>query len=232
MWKAQSKRSKTKTTLTKSNRYTDQEQLLKMNYLIKKLIIAAALFALLDPSTTETSAQGVRDGDHQRHGIGDGGRGGKGKGKHGSGVGRPGDFSFGRNETLFLNLSCVEEPAQDYSCDLPPRGDEQEGMFVCRTRYYHPVTGDKNEFPTCIAPDRAMEGDECGCCGDDENACPKPCGCTCTELGEGRDGAAREGAYVLFGDADEPVCVPTGLSMRLVARSTEDRAVTCLEECG
>jgi hypothetical protein len=192
-----------------------------MNSLIKKLIVAAALFGLLDPSTTQASAQSVRGGDHQ-HGIGDRGRGGK-KGKKG----KRGGF-FGRNETLFLNLTCVEEPAQDYSCELP-RGDE-EGMFVCRTRY-HPITGDKNEFPTCIAPDRAMVGDECGCCGDDENACPKPCGCTCTELGEGRDGAAREGAYVLFGDADEPVCVPTGLSMRLVARSTEDRAVTCLEDC-
>jgi hypothetical protein len=200
----------------------------KMNYLIKKLVVTAALFALLDPST-QASAQGVRGGDQPRLGAprGDGPPEGAGRGKGiGRGVGRPGDF-FGRNETLFLNLTCIEEPAQAYSCDLP-RGDE-EGMFVCRTRE-HPGTGENNQFPMCIAPDRAIEGDECGCCGDDENACPKPCGCTC-ELGEGRDGAVREGAYVLFDDADEPVCVPTRVSMRLVARSTEDRAATCLEEC-
>jgi hypothetical protein len=107
-------------------------------------------------------------------------------------------------------------------------------MFVCRSTRFHPDTEEMNQFPMCIPPDRAMQGDVCGCCGQDDSACPKPCGCTC-ELGAGRDGVMREGAYVIFDeDAEDkpaPVCVPIGVSMRLVARSTEDRAVTCFEEC-
>jgi hypothetical protein len=183
-----------------------------MNCLIKKLVATAALFALLGPST-QARPKGFR-----------GRGGGNGIGGRGGGGPPPGGGFFGRDESLFLNMTCDEQESppndQAYSCDLP-RGDE-EGMFVCRTRY-HPVTGLKNEFPMCIPPNRAMEGDVCGCCGTDETACPQPCGCTC-DLGEGR--------YVVFDDAEaEPVCVPTGLSMRLVARSTEDRAVTCLETC-
>jgi hypothetical protein len=204
-----------------------------MNSLIKKLVATTALFALLGPSS-QARPQGFRGGDEPRLGDGPEGPGpegpdrGDGRGKGiGRGVGRPGDF-IGRNETLFLNMTCDESPGdQDYACDLPR--EDEEGMFVCRTRY-DTVTGEMNEFPMCIPPDRAMEGDECGCCGIDENACPKPCGCTC-ELDAGRDGVVREGAYVLFDDADAPVCVPTGVSMGLVARSTEDRVVTCLEEC-
>ena len=41
----------------------------------------------------------------------------------------------------------------------------------------------------------------------------------------------REGVYVLFDDVGaKPVCVSTGVSMHLLARSTEGRAVTCREE--
>jgi hypothetical protein len=199
-----------------------------MNSLITKLIATAALFAFIDPCSTQAQPHGVRGGDGPQGGDGPGGHGpgGGGHGK-GRGDGRPGDF-FGPDETLFLNITCDESAGdQAYSCDLPR--EDEEGMFVCRTRY-HPVTGEMNQFPMCIPPDHAMEGDECGCCGGDEEACPKPCGCAC-ELGAGRDGVVREGAYVLFDDADEPVCVPTGHSMHLVATSTEDRTVTCFEEC-
>lgn len=170
----------------------------KMNSLIKKLVAIAALFALLGPST------------HAKR-------------KKGRGGGRLGG---GRDKSLFLNMTCDSAAGdKDYSCDLP-KGDE-EGMFVCRTRY-HPVTGAMNKFPMCISSDRAMEGDECGCCDGDETACPQPCGCAC-ELGVGRDGVVREGVFVVFDDVDaEPVCVRTGASMRLVAKSTDDSAVTCL----
>jgi hypothetical protein len=202
-----------------------------MNYLIKKLAATVALFALLCPFTQarRPRPQGFRGGD------GLGGPTGPGGPPVGRGIGRGGGSrpggDFGRNETLFLNMTCAESADdQAYSCDLPR--EDEEGMFVCRTRY-HPVTGQQNQFPICVPPGRAMEGDECGCCGEDESACPVPCGCTC-ELGRRReDGVVREGVYVLFDDAEneDAACVPVGVSMPLVATSTDDWAATCSDVC-
>jgi hypothetical protein len=212
----------------------------------KSMSTVVAVFALLASSTNaQHQHKGFRGAvDNDELGLGNGPAGnigaregsgpphdGAGRGKGvGRGVGRPGDF-HGRNETLFLNMTCgaSADEEQAYACNLP-RGD-QEGFFVCRHRL-HPITGENNTFPKCISPDRGMEGDECGCCGDNEDACPKPCGCTC-QLPVRRDGVQREGVEVIFeGEDEEPVCVPAMVSMRLVARSTEDRMVTCVDECG
>ena len=123
---------------------------------------------------------------------------------------------------VFLNTTCDSAGDQNYSCDLPRRRGGGEGIFVCRTRY-HRITGIENKFPKCIPSGRAMEGDECGCCGVDDSVCPQPCGCVCALRKK------RKGVFVVSDDMDEPKCVNTAKSMRLVARSiNSDMPVTCL----
>ena len=134
--------------------------------------------------------------------------------------------TYAMGDKLFLNTTCDSAGDQNYSCDLPKRRGG-EGFFVCRTRY-HPLTGTENKFPVCIPSGRAMEGDECGCCGVDVSACPQPCGCACA-LRTNRKGVVKKGVFVVSDDMDEPECVRTAKSMRLVARSiNSDMPVTCL----
>ena len=130
-------------------------------------------------------------------------------------------------DKIFLNITCDSAGDQNYSCD--PKGNGGEGIFVCRTRY-HRRTGEINkQFSLCIPSDRAREGDACGCCGVDDSVCPQPCGCACALRTNKKGVVKKEGRFVVSDDMDEPECVRTAKSMRLVARSiNSDVPVTCL----
>ena len=92
----------------------------------------------------------------------------------GGGDGRPGGHRPpGGNFTHadFVNITC--SGPIDYSCD--PTGNATEGVFVCRTKE---TRFGEIARPKCIATNRALDGDQCGCCGGD---CPVPCNsCDCT----------------------------------------------------
>jgi hypothetical protein len=130
-----------------------------MTSFVQKLLAIAALFATID--TTAHAHDSFR---------GSGGYRGDGGSYHGGGGHGGFDSSDDRNATIFQNITCDASPAlQNYTCDL--RRSDEEGIYVCRTRIGS--LGDEYQFPICIPSDRALESDDCGCCGADEDACPK-----------------------------------------------------------
>jgi hypothetical protein len=194
-----------------------------MTSLVQKLLAIAALFATID--TTAHAHDSFRGGGGYR---GDGG------GYHGGGGHGGFDSSGDRNATIFQNITCDASPElQNYTCDL--RRSDEDGIYVCRTRIGS--LGDAYQFPICIPSDRALESDDCGCCGADEDACPKACGCPCDiPSRSNRDGVPRpskKGVEVMFDGMADPVCIPFYAAMKMVRKSVEDGEidVTCVEEC-
>jgi hypothetical protein len=181
-----------------------------MTSLVRKVLAIAALFATID--TTAHAHESFRGGGGDRGSGFNGGR-------------------SDRNATMFQNITCDASPEpQNYTCDL--RRSDEDGMYVCRTRTNY-LDGEY-KFPTCIPSDRALESDECGCCGTDEGACPKTCGCPCVIPNHSnRDGKSKQGVEVMVDGMDGPVCIPFYSAMKMVQRSVEDGEidVTCVEEC-
>lgn len=196
-----------------------------MTSIVQKLLAVAALFATINP--TAHAHNGFRGGGGNHGGGGGGGNhagGGGGRGGH--------DSSGDRNVTMFQNITCdASVELQNYACDLH-RSDE-DGIYVCRTRV--DSLGEEYQFPTCIPSDRALESDECGCCGADEDACPKTCGCPCDIPNRfDWDGVTpKQGVEVMVDGTADPVCVPSYSAMKMMRRSVEDGEtdVTCVEEC-
>ena len=181
--------------------------------IFNKIMIATAIMTLASATTFAQAKRG---------GFRGGGRPG---GPGGSGQGHPGGLFDGPegDRPDFFNITCTEQQ-EDSSCELP-RGDE-EGVFVCRTRT-HRVTGENNTVPVCIPTDKAIEGDECGCC---DEACPEPCEtCSCDLPWTDHEGGIKEGVEVMVDGMDEALCVPKFASMMMVARS--EGGVTCNTEC-
>ena len=185
-----------------------------MTYLVQKLLAIAALFATID--TTAHAHGSVRGGSGYRGGGG--GHGGF-------------DSSHDRNTTMFQNITCdVSSELQNYSCNL--RRSDEDGIYVRRTRIN--FLDDEYQFPTCIPSDRALESDECGCCGPDDDACPKTCGCPCDIPNRlNRDGTSKKGVAVMVDGMADPVCIRSYFAMKMVRRSAEKGEIdaTCVEEC-
>jgi hypothetical protein len=112
-----------------------------------------------------------------------------------------------------MNITCTGDI--DFSCELP-RDEDEQGVFVCRSR------GERGDVPVCIPTDRAVTGDECGCC---DQECPVPCDACPCDL----PFSDKEGVEVLVPDSDVPICVPKFASARMVYRS--EGMVTCNEAC-
>lgn len=81
------------------------------------------------------------------------------------------DGTFERPD--FIEKSCaVEDPENAINCDLPSRKDDNstDGFFVCREFFDPRGLGESRKEAVCISADRALETDQCGCCGD---VCPE-----------------------------------------------------------
>lgn len=132
----------------------------------------------------------------------------------------------------FVEKTCSAEEL--ITCDLRKRGDEDEavGQFVCRTRY-NPLTGDAKQEAMCISEDRAVETDECGCCGEDCPVRPSRVDIDCTssdvcELPNGEDGVfvCRSFFNPLDGEPEEAsLCIPSD-------RAWENDTCGCCTEAG
>jgi hypothetical protein len=125
---------------------------------------------------------------------------------------RPGGrFPPAFNASDFVDITCAGNI--DFSCD--PRGNETEGVFVCRSRINK--FNETKSRPRCIPTDKALEGDECGCCGRE---CPAPCDICPCETSRG------QGFEVLIDD--EIACLPPRAAMMEVYKN--DMAV-CNDVC-
>jgi hypothetical protein len=154
---------------------------------------------------------------------GGGFRGGKSGGRPGGG---PGGARGGMDDANFFNITCDSEI--DFSCDLHRGATKEDGVFVCRTHTNVMDEGRNNSFPVCIPTDKALESDECGCCGED---CPEVVVCACPCTFTGRHGQLKEGVGVLVDEEEEEetmMCVPKGASRTMVSR---DVGITCDTGC-
>jgi hypothetical protein len=181
------------------------------------------------------------------HRLGGPPRGGRG------GPPRGGIFGSPEGEGVeFVDLGCSDLDQNLVTCTLPPRkrhhhrssDDEEdgedapkEGIFVCRAVPKPPEdmfdTEDEDGSPElidvsfCIPDTRAIEGDTCGCCGDD---C-FPCSCACDKTL--RNGTVIEdfGVSVLI-DTDEfqgEKCVPSSKAITIIEMF--DGAASCKTDC-
>ncbi|KAL3930341.1 MAG: hypothetical protein SGBAC_011805 [Bacillariaceae sp.] len=140
-------------------------------------------------------------------------RGGRTRGG-GRGRGPGGPFA----NATFVDITCSSTGDLDLTCD--PRGESEDGFFVCRT--WTNSEGVERSKVKCIESARSIaDVDECGCCGED---CPVVCDtCPCTT----RHGTA--GAYVLDADsANERFCAPLNAAMMMVFKKDD---VSCLADC-
>ena len=116
----------------------------------------------------------------------------------------------GIDGAIFEYQSCDASDA----CDLP-RG-EGVGFFFCR---YHPIEG--VDITVCVPPERAIAGDDCGCCNPD-NCQPPACTEECEIVGNGPNGEAQRsqmGVEVMLlenGAETEMACVPAHSAMNMV----------------
>ena len=192
-------------------------------------LIAAGTLAIVTPFTAADGFRGSSWADSSRDNV-------QGTRSYGSAQGNGSNYSHGSDHghnheygnggynagyssgaPTFVNITCGATnstgAAMNLTCDLP-RNNEQ-GVYVCRTRY-NTWTGVPTSSAVCIATDRAVASDVCGCCG---KACPIPCTtCPC-----------EYGVEVLVPGMSEPLCVPSPASAMMVAKS--NGTVTCNTNC-
>ena len=195
-----------------------------MKLFINIIYTTAAAVGILAVITPMTNAQGGMRGSSDSWITTKSFGGGHHDGNHGGNGGNNGGGGYhnGGSGPTFVNITCTDLTGNTTdSCELPHRSDL--GVFVCRTRF-NTWTGVATSSAVCIAPDRAVETDVCGCCSA---ACPVPCNqCPCqTDNGD-------TGVEVLIPDntgGSVVLCVPSLVSANMVSKS--QGAITCNTVC-
>lgn len=105
------------------------------------------------------------------------------------------------------------------TCAYNWQGDE--GIWVCRT-LFDPFSGESKETTACIDSTKAVEKDECGCCGGE---CPSACECTCAMM-DGAEGVLVQPTATV--DAEHfRHCLPGVNALATIARGTDECATNC-----
>ena len=217
------------------------------------VVLAYTLLTLLDATEINANLRGLQNIGNGKENAGNSSTGSGGRNNSQSrrnqgiqggniGGGRP-DLPPGRangfygisNGRAFANLvgHGMFDPSRiELNCtnssDICTRSNGVNGVFICRS-YGAPFSDQIENRTRCIAPDRALKGDHCGCC---PGQCPRVCNCTCPI--ESAGGATGNGVVIkvntIFGFEFKYRCVSNDEAALRVA--TSDGSVTCAVDCG